>query len=271
MSEFTRLTIEESDGVARVTLNRPDVRNAFDAELITELHRAFSSVGADEAVRVVVLQGAGKHFSAGADINWMRASADLDEAANREGALRMQEMFRAIDECPVPVIGKIHGAALGGGSGLVACCDIVIAAEGTKLAFSEVRLGIIPAVISPFVLAKIGQSNARRLFITGERFDAAEAKRIGLVHEVVPADELEARTAALLKELQKCGPAAMRESKRLIRAVSSAASQEAAFELTASAIARVRTSPEGQEGLKAFLEKRPANWIPADDTAGGDA
>jgi methylglutaconyl-CoA hydratase len=268
MSDYTRLTIEQTGGVARVTLNRPDVRNAFDAELITELQQAFTALGGDDGVHVVVLQGAGKSFSAGADINWMRASADLDEAANREGALRMQAMFRAIDECPAPVIGRIHGAALGGGSGLVACCDIVIAAEGTKLAFSEVRLGIIPAVISPFVLSKIGQSNARRLFITGERFDAAEARRIGLVHEVVPADELDARTTTLLKELQACGPQAMRESKALIRQVTGAGSRDAAFELTADAIARVRTSPEGQEGLKAFLEKRQASWITDSDGAG---
>lgn len=262
MSDFTRLTIDESNGVARVTLNRPDVRNAFDAELITELHDAFTAISDSSTARCVVLSGAGQSFSAGADINWMRASVDLSEAENGDGARRMQAMFRAIDECSVPVIGQVHGAALGGGSGLVACCDIVVAATGTKFAFSEVRLGIIPAVISPFVLSKIGQSNARRLFITGERFDAAEARRIGLVHEVVPPGELDAHTTALLKELQKSGPQAMRESKALIRQVAAADSRDAAFELTAAAIARVRTSPEGQEGLNAFLEKRPANWVP---------
>jgi len=261
MAGFTRLTVETTAGVARVTLNRPDVRNAFDAELIAELEQAFNAVGHDPAVRCAVLAGAGKVFSAGADMHWMRSSIDLDAAANQADAAAMARMFRAIDECPCPVIGRVHGAAMGGGSGLVACCDIVVADIGTQFAFSEVRLGIVPAVISPFVLAKIGVTHARRLFITGERFDADTAADIGLVHEVALDGELDARVDAVLAEIARCGPLAMREAKALVRAVAACATREDAIAHTAEAIARVRTGPEGQEGLRAFLEKRPASWI----------
>ena len=185
MAESIHLTV--SDGVARVTLARPEVRNAFNAEVIEQLHEVFTRITAADDVRAVVLAGEGKVFCGGADINWMRASLDLTFEANVADAERMSDMFRAIDNCPKPVIGKIHGAALGGGAGLAAVCDIAIATDDAIFGFTEVKLGIIPAVISPFVLAKIGASHARALFLTGERFDARTRRAIGLVHEVVPA------------------------------------------------------------------------------------
>ncbi len=240
-------------------MNRPDVRNAFNAALIAALRDTFVALGGDAAVRTIVLAGAGTSFSGGADITWMRDALDLTEADNVRDAGEMAAMLRAIDACPKPVIARIQGAALGGGSGLAAVADIVVAADNAVFGFTEVKLGILPAVISPFVLAKIGRSHARRLFLTGERFGADHARTIGLVHEVVPADALDARVDAIVAELRTASATAIAVTKTVIAAVAEAASTDADA-ITTRAIARQRTSSEGQEGLRAFLERRSAAW-----------
>jgi methylglutaconyl-CoA hydratase len=227
---------------------RPERRNAFDAALIAELTAAFASV---EDARAVVLTGEGASFSAGADVEWMRSSVELSYDENVADALRLRRMLETIDGCPAPVVARVQGHALGGGCGLVACADIVVAARDAVFAFSEVKLGIVPAAISPFALAKIGSSAARRYFVTGERFDADVALRIGLVHEV--ADDLDAAVERVVGELMTAGPEAARAAKELARTPLSA-------EETARRIATRRTSEEGQEGLRAFLEKRPPKW-----------
>lgn len=254
--------LERSDvgQVAHVRLNRPDVRNAFNAELIAELTGVFEDLAGDERVRAVVLSGNGKVFCGGADISWMRASLDLSYDRNVADAQAMSDMFRAIDRCPKPVIGKIHGAALGGGAGLAAVCDTVIASSDAVFGFTEVKLGIIPAVISPFVLAKIGVSHARALFLTGERFDAKRAHHIGLVHEVVVADTLDVCIERVVNEILSAGPEAVAAAKALVPKVREASYADSR-DITAEAIAKQRTSPEGQEGLRAFLERRKASWI----------
>ena len=239
------LRAERDGSIYRVTLTKPDRRNAFDAELIEELTEAFKFVG---DARAVVLSGEGQSFCAGADVEWQRASIDLSYDENVEDAMRLYEMCEAIDTCPAPVIARVHGYALGGGSGLVACSDIAVAAPDTVFGFSEVRLGIIPAVISPFVLPKIGAA-ARRYFLTGERFDAEAALRIGLVHEI--SDDPDAVVTELLEAILSGGPDAIRAAKLLIR-------QRPAGAETARIAAERRTSDEGQEGLQAFLERRPA-------------
>jgi methylglutaconyl-CoA hydratase len=248
------IQIRSQDGVARVTLARPEVRNAFNAEVIRELRDAFLALSNDGAVRAVVLSGEGKAFCGGADINWMRGALDLSYEQNVGDAQAMSDMFRAIDRCSKPVIGRIHGAALGGGAGLTAVCDIAIAAPETIFGFTEVKLGIIPAVISPFVLAKIGVSQARALFLTGERFDAQRAMAIGLVHEVVALDALDAAVERVLDELRTAGPNAVAAAKALIARVSAATYDETRA-ITAAAIAKQRVSEEGQAGLRAFLER----------------
>lgn len=239
---------------------RPDVRNAFNAELIAALRDTFAALAMDESVRVVVLEGEGRSFSAGADVAWMRAALDLDEAANMRDAEAFSDMYRAIDRCPKPVIAKVHGAALAGGIGLCAVADAVVAHEETQFGFTETKLGIIPAVISPFVLAKIGASHARRLFLTGERFDAARAQAIGLVHEVVHGDALDGTVDAIVEEFESAGPHAVAAAKAMIASVA-ATSYDDSRALTARAIARQRVTPEGQEGLRAFLERRAPAWV----------
>ncbi len=245
---MSALRVERDGAVLRVTLARPDRRNAFDAALIAELTEAFADVG---DARAVVLSGDGPSFSAGADVEWMRSSVDLSYEENVADALRLRAMLEAIDGCPAPVVARVQGHALGGGVGLVACCDVAVCTPGTVFAFSEVKLGIVPAVISPFALAKVGTSAARRYFVTGERFDAAVALRIGLVHEV--ADDLDEAVGRVLAELGTAGPEATRGAKELARRPLDA-------EETARRIAAHRTSAEGQEGLRAFLEKRAAGW-----------
>lgn len=257
MAESVRLAVD--GGVAHVTLARPDVRNAFNAEVIAQLHETFARITAADDVRTVVLAGEGKVFCGGADIYWMRSSLDLSFEANVADAERMSDMFRAIDNCSKPVIGRIHGAALGGGAGLAAVCDIVVATDDAIFGFTEVKLGIIPAVISPFVLAKIGASHARALFLTGERFDARHAKAIGLAHEIVPAAELDATVERRVAELRTAGPSAIGAAKLLIRRVLDHPYDETRA-ITTQAIAKQRVSPEGQEGLRAFLERRPASF-----------
>ncbi len=254
------LRLKREGARARVVLARPEVRNAFNAELIAQLRDTFVALGTDPALRVVILEGEGKAFCGGADVNWMRASLALSEDENVRDAEAMSDMYRAIDRCPKPVIAKVHGAALGGGAGLCAVADAVVAERETVFGFTETKLGIIPAVISPFVLAKIGLSHARRLFLTGERFDAARAAAIGLVHEVVGADALDGMVDAIAGELESAGPQAAAAAKRLIVTVASASYDESRA-ITARAIARQRTGDEGQEGLRAFLERRRAGWI----------
>ena len=241
------LRIERDRAVLRITLARPERRNAFDAELIAELTAAFADVG---DARAVVLAGDGQSFCAGADIEWQRSAVDLSLDENAEDALRLYRMCEAIDRCPAPVVARIHGYALGGGSGLVACADIAIAAPDTVFGFSEVKLGIIPAVISPFVLPKIG-AHARRYFLTGERFDADTALRIGLISEI--ATPLDDAVNQVLAELLSSGPEAVREAKRLVR-------ERPAGAETAQIAARLRAGPEGQEGLRAFLDRREPGW-----------
>jgi len=244
------LRIERDGGVLRVTLANPERRNAFDAELIAELQRAFSDVG---DARVVVLAGDGPSFCAGADVEWQRASIELSFEENVEDALRLYQMMDAIDSCPAPLVAPVQGFALGGGSGLVACSDIAIAHPDATFGFTEVRLGIIPAVISPFVFAKIGEAAARRFFLTGERFDAQIAQRIGLVQEI--ADDLEAAVERFVGEIMKSGPAATRAAKRLAR------EHPLDAEGLARTAAAMRSGAEGQEGLRAFLDKRNPPWI----------
>lgn len=246
-------------GVAHVRLNRPEVRNAFNAGLIAALAQAFAELGQDASVRAIVLSGSGPVFCGGADVSWMRASLDLGVDENIADARAMSDMFRAIDRCPKPVIARVHGAALGGGAGLAAVCDVVLASADAVFGFTEVKLGIIPAVISPFVLAKIGVTNARALFLTGERFDAKRALHIGLAHEVVVADTLDVCIERVTDEILSAGPEAIAAAKALISRVAQSSYDESR-DLTASAIARQRTTPEGQEGLRAFLERRKANW-----------
>ncbi len=245
--------------VAQVRLERPDVRNALDTELIEQLHSTFDRIAGDSAIRAVVLSGEGKTFCGGADVGMMRESLELTRKQNVAGARALSKMFRSIDRCPKPVIAKIHGAALGGGAGLVAVCDIAIAASDAVFGFTEVKLGIIPAVISPFVLAKIGASHARALFLTGERFDAKRAQTIGLVHEVVVADSLDVAVERVVTEVLSAGPSAIAAAKKLIARVRETGYDES-LDITAKAIATQRTSPEGQEGLRAFLERRSPNW-----------
>jgi len=242
------LRIDRDGGVLRIAMARPERRNAFDASLIDELGAAFADVG---DARAVLLTGDGPSFSAGADVEWMRSSVELSFEENVADALRLRVMLDAIDSCPAPVVARVQGHALGGGCGLVACCDIVVAEPSALFAFSEVKLGIVPAVISPFALAKIGTSAARRWFVTGERFSADVALRIGLIHEV--ADDLDAAIASILGELVSAGPDAARAAKELARGPQSA-------EDTARLIAKQRTSAEGQEGLRAFLERRKPGW-----------
>jgi methylglutaconyl-CoA hydratase len=242
------LRIERDGPLLRVTLARPERRNAFDAALIGELTEAFADVG---DARAVVLAGDGQSFCAGADVDWQRSAIDLDYDENVEDALRLFRMLDAIDSCPAPVVARVQGYALGGGSGLVCCADVAVAAPDAIFGFSEVKLGIVPAVISPFVLPRIGTAAARRFFLTGERFDAQTALRIGLVHEVTP--ELDAAVDRVVGELLTAGPAASRAAKQLIR-------DRPGGEEAAHVAARLRTSPEGQEGLRAFLDKRPAAW-----------
>ena len=242
------LRVERDGHVLQVTLSRPERRNAFDASLIAELTDAFAEVG---DARAVVLSGDGPSFCAGADVEWQRSSIDLSYDENIEDAMRLYEMCDAIDTCPVPVIARVHGYALGGGSGLVACADIAVSAPDVRFAFSEVKLGIIPAVISPFALAKIGPSAARRYFVTGERFDAATALRIGLVHEL--AEDLDAAVERVVAELRTAGPEAARHAKKLVLERPDGLGTE-------RRIAQRRTADEGQEGLRAFLEKRNPSW-----------
>ena len=245
--------------VEYLTLNRPGVRNAFNEQVIQELTHWTEAVSGDDEVRVAVLAGAGKMFCAGADLAWMARMASYTHEENVRDASAMARMYAALDRLPVPLVGRVHGAALGGGAGLVAVCDIVVSEEQAVFGFTEVKVGILPAVISPYVLMKLGASATRELFLTGVRFDAARAREIGLVHGVVPAGELDARVAAYVDELLSSAPEAIATAKELLRKVWGRSADDM-IGITADTIAARRVSPEGQEGLKAFLEKRRAKW-----------
>jgi len=257
---MSAVRIEIENGVGTVVMDRPDRHNAFDEHVIAELTAAFTRLGADDAVRAVVLRGAGKSFSAGADLDWMRRMAAYDETANLADARALAALMRTIDTLPKPTVALIHGAAYGGGVGLVACCDIAIATEAAGFSLSEVRLGLIPAVISPYVVRAIGARAARRYFLTAERFDAAEARRLGLVHELVAADGLEEAARSMLAALRGNGPAAVRAAKDLVAAVAGKAPAEVEDDC-ARRIAAIRASEEGREGVAAFLGKRKPSWL----------
>jgi len=258
------LTVTSDGPVVRVTLNRPDVRNAFNEELIAQLTAWADGVASGfnrkDSPRVAVLSGAGKTFCAGADLTWMSKMVAYTHEENVRDARLMARMFQALDRLPIPLIGRVHGAALGGGVGLAAVCDIVVAGEDAFFGFTEVKLGILPAVISPYAIAKIGQSAARELFLTGARFSAARAKEIGLVHAVVEEGDLDRAIAKYVNDVLTSGPAAVAAAKALIRDVVACDAGQAA-EVTADAIARQRVSPEGQDGMRAFLDKRLPSWI----------
>lgn len=259
-----RLLIDiDRRGVATVTLNRPEVHNAFDEVLIEELTGELEELQRDSAVRVIVLTGAGKSFSAGADLNWMQAMEDYSEHENREDAGRLALLMRRLDELKKPTVARVNGAALGGGVGLVACCDIAIAAKKAQFGLTEVRLGLVPAVISPYVVAAIGQRTARRLFLTGERFDAEKAHAMGLVHVLAgDAESLDQETESMIGLLLEGGPEAQASCKGLIRRTVSGqvGSGLDRDRFTATLMARLRASPEGREGISAFLEKRKPSW-----------
>jgi methylglutaconyl-CoA hydratase len=254
--------LERSGTLATITLNRPAVHNAFDDALIASLTATLAQVDADESVRAVVLTGEGASFSAGADLNWMRGMAGASEAENRADSERLAALMHRLQFLSKPTIARVNGAAYGGGVGLIACCDIAIGVFGTKFSLSEVKLGLVPAVISPYVAAAIGPRHARRLFVTGEVFDASHAQRIGLLHEVVPADELDNAVSNAVALLWPGGPVAQREAKILALAMAGQTADEAhrVDIQNAALIARLRVSAEGQEGLQAFLEKRGPTW-----------
>jgi methylglutaconyl-CoA hydratase len=257
--DYRHLCIEQKNGVVHVTLNRPEVRNALNEVLIAELTDCCRKLSNDTGIRVVVLRGAGPVFCAGGDLNWMQRSITFSPEENKRDARGLAEMYRTIDECAQPVIACVHGAALGGGMGLCSVSDIVLSTPETQFGFTEVKLGIVPAVISPFVLQKIGESHARRFFLTSEFFGAEIAKQLGLVHEVLPSEQMHARAEALATQILGNGPQAVREAKKLIREVMRKP-MNAALDHAVELIAHLRTSSEGQEGLRAFLEKRSPAW-----------
>jgi len=266
--EYRFISTIRDGAVERLILNRPDVRNAFNDVVIAELTAWANAIASETPAtrpRVAVVTGAGKTFCAGADVTWMAKTVEYTEEENVRDATAMSRMFGALNDLPVPLVGRIHGAALGGGAGLAAVCDIVVAEDQAVFGFTETKLGILPAVISPFALAKIGRSAARELFLTGARFSAARAREIGLVHAVVPPEQLDAAVDAYVRELLTAGPEAIAAAKALIPQVWRMNADEAT-NVTAKAIAVRRTSSEGQQGLRAFLEKRSAGWTaqPAD-------
>ncbi|MDN3518728.1 enoyl-CoA hydratase/isomerase family protein [Aquisalimonas lutea] len=261
MQDEAAIVVEHDAGVATVTMNRPDRHNAFDDTLIAELTGILRDLAADDGVRVVVLAGRGKSFSAGADLNWMRRMAGYTREQNEADALALAELMETLDGLAKPTIARVHGAAFGGGVGLVACCDIAVAADAATFCLSEVKLGLIPAAISPYVVKAMGEQQARRYFVTAERFDAAEARRVGLIHEHVPAEGLDERIHEFLRQMRGNGPEAMAASKDLARAVGRAPVDDTMIRDTARRIAAIRVGAEGQEGISAFLEKRKPSWL----------
>ena len=254
--------LTERDGpVFHVRLNRPDVRNAFDEEVIASLTAAAREAGSNREIRAMVLSGTGKAFCAGADLAWMTKAIAYTREENRRDAEDLARMLETLDTLPVPLIGRVHGAALGGGAGLVAVCDIAIAADDATFGFTEAKLGIIPAVISPYVLQKIGPSAARELFLTASRFSAKRARRMGLIHKIVPESDLDSAVDECVQEILSSAPGAIAAAKALIKDVANRPSADV-IGLTTTRIAEQRVSAEGQEGMRAFLQKRKPNWIP---------
>jgi methylglutaconyl-CoA hydratase len=262
MAAYSTLEVAREGPVLHVRLNRPDVRNAFNGSVVEELTAAFAAAGSEAArgARVVVLSGNGKSFSAGADLAWMQEQAELPAERNEHGAQRMAHAFLAIARCPLPVVARVHGHALGGGTGLTAAADVAVCTDDCVFGLTEVKLGIVPAVISPFVVQKIGAGRARTLFLTGERFDGVEAQRLGLVQRAVPAAQLDAEIARVTGELLSAGPAAVASAKQLIAAIDGL-SLEDAIPVTSKWIAALRATPEAREGFAAFLGKRKPSWL----------
>jgi methylglutaconyl-CoA hydratase len=257
------LALERQGPLALVTMNRPDRHNAFDDALIAEMTEALRGLEADDAVRIVVLSGAGKSFSAGADLAWMKRMAGFSLDENRRDAMGLATLMRTLAHLRKPTIARVHGAAYGGGVGLVACCDVAIATQKASFGLTEAKLGLIPAAISPYVVSAIGERAARRLFLTAERFDAAEAFRLGLVHDLARDEaDLDEKIGAIVDSMLACSPAAQLAAKELIRAVADRPVTSELIQDTAERIAKIRASPEGREGVSAFLEKRRASWMP---------
>ncbi|MFM2087359.1 MAG: hypothetical protein RLZZ237_2228 [Pseudomonadota bacterium] len=259
--EFETLKIVIEGNVATVTLNRPDVRNAFNETTIAELARAFEGLGRSEMVRAIVLAANGAAFCAGADLNWMKKMAGYTHAENQADALQLAQMLRTIYLCPKPVVAKVQGDCYAGGMGLVAACDIILAAEDVHFCLSEVRLGLIPATISPYVIKAMGENAARRYFLTAERFSAQEALRMGFVHEVVAGETLDAKTAEVLKALTGNSPHAVAQAKTLVRDIAGQLVDDALLFDTAERIAQIRASEQGREGVQSFLDKRKPSWL----------
>jgi methylglutaconyl-CoA hydratase len=257
----TTLQVDVSGPVAQVWLNRPDVRNAFNETVIAELTQTFAQISAQKDVRAVVLAGHGKAFCAGADLNWMKKMASYSHDENRADAMSLATMLRTIYECEKPVIARVHGACFAGGMGLAAACDITVAAHEAEFCLSEVKLGLIPATISPYVIKAMGENAARRYFLTAEKFSAAEAYRVGFVHEICPLELLDETVDDLLSALIDNSPNAVRQAKRLVREVSGKPVDDALLADTAERIAQIRASEEGREGVKSFLEKRKPHWV----------
>ncbi len=258
---MTHLQIEVAGAVATVTLNRPDVRNAFNDEVIAELTAAFRDLGARDDVRCIVLAAKGSAYCAGADLNWMKRMADYTREENVADAAQLGEMLRTIYSCPKPTIARVQGDVYAGGTGLVAACDIAVAVDTANFCLSETRLGLIPATISPYVIRAMGARAAHRWFLTAERFGAAEAHRIGFVHEVVAADELDAKVAEIAQALVNAGPAAVKATKQLVQDVAGKDITPDLIAMTVRGIADIRVSPEGREGLQSFLQKRKPGWL----------
>jgi methylglutaconyl-CoA hydratase len=259
--QLERLQLEFDGPVARIWMNRPEARNAFDGLMITELRKTLFDLRTVDSVRVIVIGGRGEAFCAGADLQWMKAMAAFTRDENLREAQAMADLFFTIYESPKPIVARVHGAALGGGAGLVAACDIPVAALGTQFGFTEVRLGIVPAVISPYVVSRIGESAARELFLTGERFEAVRACEIGLIRRAVPEEDLDSTVERRVAELLNAGPRAIAEAKALIREVAFRRVEDVQ-RYTVERIADLRVSAEGQEGMRAFLEKRKPYWVP---------
>jgi methylglutaconyl-CoA hydratase len=256
----TIIVTRDSRGIATITLNRAEQHNAFDDVMIAELNQALDTINEDEKVRLLILRAAGKSFSAGADLNWMRRMADYSYQQNHDDAMQLARLMKTLNGLCKPVIGLIQGASFGGGVGLVACCDIAIASDRAKFCLSEVRLGLIPAVISPYVIAAMGERACRRYFTTAERFDANEACRLGLVHQVVAGENLESALQKIIDEILLGGPAAQAAAKDLVLNVTRRRIDTDLIEDTADRIARIRASEEGREGLNAFIQKRQPDW-----------
>ena len=259
--DYQTLTVTITDRIGNVTLNRPDVRNAFNEQSIAELALAFDELGRNELVRAIVLAAAGPAFCAGADLNWLKKMAGYSDSENRADAMRLADMLRTIYTCSKPVVAKVQGDCYAGGMGLVAACDIAVSVDTANFCLSEVKLGLIPATISPYVIKAMGEQAARRYFLTAERFDAKEAHRIGFVHEIVPAADLDTKVAGIVQALANNSPNAVREAKKLVREVAGRDVTEALLEDTAERIAAIRASLEGREGVASFLEKRRPSWL----------